>query len=130
MSPIFEDDRMFDGNGKLVKMSPCRCAECTKRHIKNEKQKQINIAVGKMIIGVALHDHLCQNCGRIATINYQSVWHTYSIDMEGKFRQIETTNVDENNFFCDRCYHEEIKGWSKEDLDRNFIRGVLNDTLS
>lgn len=57
------------------------------------------------------HDHVCVSCGDPATINCQNAWHTYSIDNNGDFNEIDSNEGDTNEFYCDKCWddHNGIK---------------------
>ena len=62
------------------------------------------------------HDHKCENCGDPATVNYQLVWMSWGIASNGDYRGQEFHNIDEQEFWCTRCWH----------LDRNKEIGKLN----
>lgn len=54
------------------------------------------------------HDHVCDNCGKPATLNLQNNWHLYDITPAGKFESNDEWDGDSNEFFCDECYEKEM----------------------
>lgn len=50
------------------------------------------------------HDYTCDNCGKVAVYNLQSVWHLYDIDDDGETTENDTWEGDTNEFYCEKCY--------------------------
>jgi len=62
---------------------------------------------------IKLHEHVCDVCGKPATINYQHCWVSWTITEKGDFVNEEFHDSDENEFYCDDCWENEMN----EDFD-------------
>lgn len=50
------------------------------------------------------HDYKCDSCGKPATINLQQTWHLYDITSKGDFKERDSWEGNNNEFYCDECY--------------------------
>ena len=50
------------------------------------------------------HDHKCGNCGDPAEVNYQLVWVSWGITLDGSYINQEFCNVDTDEWWCSRCW--------------------------
>lgn len=50
------------------------------------------------------HKYVCKKCGKLATINIQSIWKKYRITKTGKFILEKEWGSDEySEYYCDKC---------------------------
>lgn len=50
----------------------------------------------------------CDNCGKQAVYNLQNIWKLWSIKNDDDFEENDEWEGDENSFYCEKCYEEEM----------------------
>lgn len=85
------------------------------KHFEKKEEKKIQ------------HDHKCENCGDPATVNYQLVWVSWTINPDGDIITPEFQNVDTGELWCDRCWELDRKEEYKKLKE---IRDEWNANLS
>ncbi len=73
----------------------------------------------------------CDKCKAPATINWQLVWVRWDVDKDGDLMSNPTRygNCHENQFYCDKCYKEELEEemWRWDQLHKDLAE-MNNDS--
>lgn len=49
------------------------------------------------------HNEVCDECGKVATVNISNSWHRFDINEKGKYVNEEVWEGEPGGTFCDEC---------------------------